>query len=158
MIVFKCLNLPFSPTHSPEVVQKKGYREVGLFRNVPWRNSHLCFLEIGSSVHRLAAAAQSTWPGSYSKASTSVWVSRSDHSGTPGEVLSCAFLWETKISKDWRPTSIVQLASQASQALSSSFCQVLFRLPKYPMSSMCLASLCVLPKPGSKESWQIVLN
>ena len=59
-MIFKCLNLPFSPTHSPEVVQKKGYREVGLFRNVPWRNSHLCFLEIGSSVHRLAAATQST--------------------------------------------------------------------------------------------------
>jgi hypothetical protein len=35
-------------------------REVNLFRNVLWSNSGLCRLEIGSSVHRAAAAAQST--------------------------------------------------------------------------------------------------
>ena len=31
-----------------------------LFRKVLWSNSHLCCLEISSSVHRLAAAARST--------------------------------------------------------------------------------------------------
>jgi len=33
---------------------------VDLFRKVLWSNSHLCCLETSSSVHQLAAAAQST--------------------------------------------------------------------------------------------------
>jgi hypothetical protein len=34
--------------------------EVALFRKVLWSDFHLCYLEISSSVHKLAAAAQST--------------------------------------------------------------------------------------------------
>jgi hypothetical protein len=34
--------------------------EVDLFRKVLWSKSHLCCLEIGISVHRLAAAARPT--------------------------------------------------------------------------------------------------
>jgi hypothetical protein len=34
--------------------------EVDLFRKVPWSNSCLCCLEIGSSVHSLAVAVRST--------------------------------------------------------------------------------------------------
>ena len=47
--------------YPPEVEGKKGWGwGVDLFRKVLWRDSHLCCLEIRSSVHRLAAAAQST--------------------------------------------------------------------------------------------------
>jgi hypothetical protein len=60
MMVLQCFNL------SPEVVEKKGFGDraggggLDLFRKVLWSNSHLCYLEIVSSVHSLAAAAQST--------------------------------------------------------------------------------------------------
>jgi hypothetical protein len=52
MMVLKCLNL--LAHHPPEVVEKKGYRRVDLFRKAHWNNSCLCWLEISSSVHRLA--------------------------------------------------------------------------------------------------------
>jgi hypothetical protein len=58
-MVLKQVNLPFNH-QSPEVVQKKGHRDMDLFRKVLWSNSRLCCLEIGSSVHRSAAAARST--------------------------------------------------------------------------------------------------
>jgi hypothetical protein len=46
--------------HPPEVMGNKGYgvrQGVVLFRKVLWSNSHLCCLEIGSSVHRTSMAA-----------------------------------------------------------------------------------------------------
>lgn len=45
---------------SQSLVRGTAY-ETLLFRKVLRSNSHLCCLEIGSSVHRLAAAARSTW-------------------------------------------------------------------------------------------------
>ena len=45
--------------HPPAVVGEKGYKELDLFRKVLWSTSHLCYLEISSSVYRLAVAA---WP------------------------------------------------------------------------------------------------
>jgi hypothetical protein len=42
------------------VCVSKDMEKVNLFRKVLWSNTYLCCLEIGSSVHRLAVAAQST--------------------------------------------------------------------------------------------------
>jgi hypothetical protein len=47
MMVLKCFNLPFS-LHAPEVVEKKGYGEVDLFRNGSLEQLPLCCLEIDS--------------------------------------------------------------------------------------------------------------
>ena len=70
----------------------------------------------------------------------------------PGEVLGCASLREEKISKDERPTSIVQLAVPASQAPSLSLCGVLFILSKRHMSSTGLASAHASNQPESTEA------
>ena len=134
-----------------------------LFRKVLWSNSRLCCLEIGSLVHRSAAAAWSTlkdfmdtptvqfsgvriantnqqrWHDLAETARLQPWhesVSKRNPSGTP-EVLGCFSLWEAKISEDERPTSIAQLAVPASQALSLSLCGVLFIPSKHHVSSTC---------------------
>ena len=81
-----------------------------LFTKVLWRNSHLFFLEIGSSVHRLAAVLSTykhfmdipavqfgrvwlaiavTWPNRDSQASASTWVSRRHQEGHQGSSWLC---------------------------------------------------------------------
>jgi hypothetical protein len=62
--------------------------------------------------------------------------------GTLGEVLRCASLWEAKISEDMRPTSIVQLAVSASQVFCHSIEPYL-----YPPNIM--SPLHALPQYGS---------
>ena len=69
--------------------------------------------------------------------------------GSPGEVLDCASLMESKINEDVRPTSIAQLAVPASQALSLSLSiRVLFIPSQHHMSFTCLSSAQVLPQHG----------
>jgi hypothetical protein len=98
--------------------------EVDLFRNVLWSNSHLCCLEISSSVHKLAEAAQSTpyhfidTIVQFARVGVTAWINNGDNtyqrqlglrlntSQQEGsremskEILSCTSLREAKISKD----------------------------------------------------------
>ena len=74
----------------------------------------------------------------------------------PGKALSCTSLRKVKISKDVRPTCIVQLAVPASQDLSITH-GVLFITSKYHVFSMCLASERVLTQyvyPISPRLWK----
>jgi hypothetical protein len=109
-----------------------------LFRKVLWSNSHLCDLEMSSSVHRLAVSGSlihlqivhgyTSSPvrqgpvrsrgDTTRQRQSGLSLSSSQQGGTPGEVLGCASLREAKISEDRRPTSIAQLTVPASQALS----------------------------------------
>lgn len=150
---------------------------MNLSRKVPWSSSHLCCLEIGSSVHRFAAAAALsthkhitdtpavqfgrvglatvTQP---SRDSQALSLGSSHQEGPTGEVLSCASLREVKISQDMGPTSIAQLAVPASQALFPSLCGVLFTPSRHHMFSMCLASVWVLPHHGHPISPSLLRN
>lgn len=91
--------------------------EEDLFRKVLWSKSHLCCLEIGSSVYRSAAAARSTlkfsrvglantnqqpWYYLAETARSQPWLESAGGTrrNAGREVLSCASLREGKISKD----------------------------------------------------------
>ena len=110
---------------------------------VLWSDSHVCCLEIDSSVQSTTVTACSTCqyfmdtPAvqfcrvgianthhqqhylTFSQASLSLSTSQQEApgpTGMPRKVHSCVSLSEAKIGEDTRPTSVVQLALQASQA------------------------------------------
>jgi hypothetical protein len=152
---------------------------VDLFRKVLWSNSHLCCLEISSSVRRLAGKSGSihsqhftdtpavhfsrtvlatavTQPSRDSQASALARVSRRDK-WEHQEKLSAVPLSETKISKDTRLIIIAQIDVHASQNLSHILYRVLFVPSKHHMSSMCLVSVQILPQhmhPISPSPWK----
>jgi hypothetical protein len=148
--------------------------EVGLFRKVLWSNSHLCCLEIGSSVHRLAGSSSSThlqtltdipavqfsrvWlatavtpPSRDSQTSALARVSRRDPEGHQ-EKFSAVPLSGKRGSAKIRHTSITLLAVPASQSLSPSLHGVLFIPSKYHVSSTYLASACASNQHESSEA------
>ena len=117
-----------------------------LFRKALWSNSHLCCLEISSSVHRLAVAVQSTWKhlteisGHQNRWLNLVGTARPQLSqvnkegrgGMPGELLSCDSLREEKIGED----SMGQLSSASATIHHSSFYL-------YPPTSRVLPGPCL---------------
>jgi hypothetical protein len=57
MMVLKCFNIPCSPPPTRGSGEERLWEKWDLFTKVLWSNSCLCCLEIGSSVHKSAAAA-----------------------------------------------------------------------------------------------------
>ena len=141
--------------------------KVDLFKKVLWSNSQLCCLEIGSSGHRLAAAARSTHnhltdtpavqfsevglatavtqPSRDNQASASAQVRRRNTEGHQQKFSTVLLL-----GKIWEDSSVSQPAAVVSQALS------LLWSPMYPLQTShalhMLASAQLLPQPKSQES------
>jgi hypothetical protein len=99
--------------------------KVDLFRKVLWGNSHLWCLEICSSFHRLAAAAQSTCTYFTGQISSSGGLTSQEQpglnlstsqqeglgpTGAPENILGYVCFNEGKISEDTGPISVAQLA------------------------------------------------
>ena len=95
MMVLKCFNLPSSPPLTRGSRKERIPGKGTCVERVLWSNSHLCCLEISSSIHRSAAAAQST-----SKQFTDTPAIQ--FGGDTREVHGYASLSKAKISEDAR--------------------------------------------------------
>jgi hypothetical protein len=158
MMALKCFKLPYNPSSirgggkermwggGSEPVQKDSLEQLPsvLSGNRQWSlqvssEQQLYPLTNTSQIHQQPSSVE--WVSNSSDTTQKRQPGLSLHlnhqegpTGTPG-VLGSASLKEEE-----RPTSIVQLAVPASQALSPSLCGVLFILSKHHVSSMCLAS------------------